>query len=240
MAWHAGDTHLADWGDLQIGSEGLEGLQTELQSATQALVAAGHIPLVLGGGHEVAFGTGSGVLLSGRKTATLGIINIDAHLDLRVANERNSGTSFSALMDLSAAERRTVSYLCIGTALSSNTPALFSRAKSLGAEWLMDEEVLASAQAAESVVNELLSASDDLYLSIDMDAFPAHEAPGVSAPAALGVPAAILLPVIKTIVRSGRLRAVDVAELNPTFDLDNRTARLAARIIHAIIHERLT
>jgi formiminoglutamase len=104
----------------------------------------------------------------------------------------------------------------------------------------MDEEVLASAEAAEKVVNELLSASDDLYLSIDMDVFPAHEAPGVSALAALGVPAAVLLPVIKTVARSGRLRAVDVAELNPTFDLDNRTARLAARIIHAIIHERLT
>jgi hypothetical protein len=35
-----------------------------------------------------------------------------------------------------------------------------------------------------------------------------------------------------TVAASGKLAARDVAELNPRFDADNRTARAAARLIH--------
>lgn len=240
MAWHAKNTTLLDWGDIVPDGATLEQLQTELEEATRSLIAAGHLPIVLGGGHEVAYGTGAGVFNAASKRATVGMLNIDSHLDLREAVQRNSGTSFANLLSRCVVERRRANYLCIGAALCANTPALFARAKSYGAEWLLDEDVYRNPRGASGIVDDFLSASDNVYLSIDMDVFPACEAPGVSAPASLGTPAQNIIPLLQVVARSERLRAVDIAELNPHFDIDGRTARLAARLIHAIIQARHT
>lgn len=40
------------------------------------------------------------------------------------------------------------------------------------------------------------------------------------------------------VAASGKLRMLDVAELNPSLDVDNRTARTAARLIHRIVTRR--
>ena len=69
---------------------------------------------------------------------------------------------------------------------------------------------------------------------VDIDVLPACEAPGVSAPAARGVPLALLEPLLEGLKRSGKLRLVDFAELNPNHDIDNRTAKAAARLIHLL------
>jgi formiminoglutamase len=63
---------------------------------------------------------------------------------------------------------------------------------------------------------------------------PACEAPGVSAPAARGVPLALLEPLLETVRDSGKLRLMDLAELNPEQDIDSRTAKVAARLIHLL------
>ena len=65
---------------------------------------------------------------------------------------------------------------------------------------------------------------------------PAGEMPAVSAPAALGVPARDLLPVIERVCRSGKLQAADLVELSPGFDRDGQGAKLAARLAWQIAH----
>ena len=74
-----------------------------------------------------------------------------------------------------------------------------------------------------------------LYLTIDLDVLPASVAPGVSAPAAFGVPLPVISAVCRQVAASGKLLHVDVAELNPALDLDNRTARLAARLVNTLL-----
>jgi len=76
-----------------------------------------------------------------------------------------------------------------------------------------------------------MAACDHLYLTIDLDVLPAFEAPGVSAPAARGVPLGLIEPLIETVRDSGKLRLADIAELNPDYDIDHRTARAAARLV---------
>ncbi len=66
---------------------------------------------------------------------------------------------------------------------------------------------------------------------------PASVAPGLSAPAGLGVPAHVILAACQAAAASGKLRHADVVELNPAFDVDSRTARTAARLIHTILSE---
>ena len=46
----------------------------------------------------------------------------------------------------------------------------------------------------------------------------------------------VALESLKTITSSGKLCALDVAEMNPDFDVDNQTARLAASLVHYVIH----
>jgi formiminoglutamase len=233
MAWHHGSHVLADAGDIVCQGTQLEQAQHELAGMVKRLISAGHLPIVLGGGHEVAFGTGSGVFEGLDASRKVGIINIDAHFDVRQAPARNSGTPF---LDLS--KIRPFEYLCIGVARSGNTAALFERVKLMGGSWILDEGVRRDPSAALAAVQALIGRCDDLYLSIDMDVLPSADAPGVSAPATLGIATETLLLVAQEAAQSPKLLAIDIAEVNPRYDIDSRTARLAARIVHTLIHVR--
>jgi formiminoglutamase len=124
---------------------------------------------------------------------------------------------------------------CLGIAEPSNTVALFDRARELHVDWRTDEqmtthhwsETLATLRAFAATV-------DELYLTICLDVFPASVAPGVSAPAARGVSLEVIESLLAEVKSTGKLAAADVAELNPEFDVDNRTANVAARLIHRI------
>jgi formiminoglutamase len=55
-------------------------------------------------------------------------------------------------------------------------------------------------------------------------------APGVSAPAAFGVPFSVIEALACRVKQSGKMRVADIVEINPDFDIDNHTARVAARL----------
>lgn len=81
-----------------------------------------------------------------------------------------------------------------------------------------------------------LAEVDLVYLTIDIDGLPHAMAPGVSAPAARGVPMEVVEPLLDAVAASGKLALMDVAELSPPLDRDNVTARVAARLIHRVSH----
>ena len=61
--------------------------------------------------------------------------------------------------------------------------------------------------------------------------------PGVSAPAARGIPQEVVEPLLAEIKTSGKLRLFDLAELNPKYDIDQRSAKVAARLVHLLISD---
>lgn len=75
---------------------------------------------------------------------------------------------------------------------------------------------------ALSALDSVLTQADRVYLTVDLDVLPAAEMPAVSAPAALGIPALDLFPVIERICRSGKLQAADLVEFNPHYDRDGQ------------------
>ncbi|MFN3612859.1 arginase family protein, partial [Tepidimonas sp.] len=75
-----------------------------------------------------------------------------------------------------------------------------------------------------------LAQCDAVYLTVCLDVLPGGQAPGVSAPAALGVPLARVLALMDEVLSAGKLVAADIAELNPGLDRDGLTARVAARV----------
>jgi formiminoglutamase len=97
----------------------------------------------------------------------------------------------------------------------------------------MDEEC--TQERVQEFVAEFLEGVDVLYLTIDLDVLPASVAPGVSAPAAYGVPLRVISAACRQVAASGKLLHLDVAELNPEFDIDARTAKVAARLVNTLL-----
>jgi formiminoglutamase len=247
LAWHR-ESPAYDGGDVVCDDGDLEGAQARLAAEVAGLLAAGHFPLVLGGGHEVAYGSWQGLAAhlathfttlladTGERPPRIGIVNFDAHFDLRDASQvHSSGTPFAQIADACAARGWPFRYACLGVSRASNTRALFRRAAELDVLVREDREITpASLADLGQALDAFVAGCDHVYLTIDLDVLPACEAPGVSAPAARGVPLALLEPLVEGVRDSGRLRLADLAELNPEFDIDHRTARVAARLIHLL------
>ena len=214
-----------DAGDVVVDDGDLEGGQVRLGALVAAVLDAGGLPVVLGGGHAVAYGSYLG--WAGRPG--WGVLNVDAHFDLRVADRATSGTPFAQMAADEASAARDLAYAVAGISRANNTRVLFDAAERLGVEVLLDEDCTPA--TAGAVAEEFVARVDRVHLTIDLDALPASVAPGVSAPAGFGISLDSVRAVVRAVVGSGRLGLLEVAELNPSFDVDGRTARTAARLV---------
>lgn len=246
LAYHGTrGTPLFDAGDIACRDHDLEGAQRALGVQVDSLLAQGHFPVLFGGGHEIAWGSFQGVsaaLARDDRLPRFGVVNFDAHFDLR-RGAATSGTPFLQIHDALAARGLPFRYLCLGISRASNTAALFHTAQECGARWLHDEELVWPRwEAACRVIDEFVEPLEALQLSICLDAFPAASAPGVSAPAARGIAPDFALSLLGYLLnRAGhgtadsKLVLAEVAELAPRLDPDGRTARLAARVVHDVV-----
>lgn len=230
LAWHGKQT-VRDAGNVRCEGGALEAAQSQLAERVADLLRRDRTPLVLGGGHEVAWGTWQGIAAAGR-TQNLGILNIDAHFDLRRITQAHSGTPFNQIAVACQTAKLPFHYFAVGISALSNTAALFDTARATGSRWLLDEDF--SPHRRDAIATEIdawLAARDAVYLTVCLDAFSASVAPGVSAPAARGVDVGMAEWLIDRVVGSGKLCVAEIAELCPRFDQDDRTAKLAARLV---------
>ena len=219
-----GEVGLHDLGDAETVGEDLEGGQAAAAALTAAALdrAGARLTVVLGGGHETAWSSYQGLMRSGlgpRAGQRWGVLNLDAHFDLREEPRPSSGTPFAQMAVAEQEAGRALRYAVLGIAEPSNTGVLFERARELGVTWWTDEQCLAAGtegitRFVEQFAAELTSCT--------------HHRPGCAAggghprgpaPAAHGVP----LPLIAAAVRgrrNGTLALLDVVELNPGLDVD--------------------
>lgn len=197
-----------------------------------------HFVIGLGGGHEIGWASFQGVrqwLDQHDPDARLGILNFDAHFDLRKPNPKGtSGTPFRQVADWCADQGKPFDYACIGISEAANTQALFQYAHEKKVRYLRDRDCIDL--HASPFIRRFIGELDYLYVTVCLDVLPASVAPGVSAPSAIGIPAGFLLFCLEEVRRCCQHAhcqwlMADVAELNPSFDVDNRTARTAARIV---------
>jgi formiminoglutamase len=223
----------ADVGDIDVGDD-LEAGQAALRVAVAAALQTHSRLIVLGGGHETAFGSHMGVR-SAFPLARIGIINLDAHLDLRMpgAAGASSGTPFYQIRMQDPAR---FDYLCLGVAAESNTEALIARAQAWDVGMITDKTLIADPAAADRAISDLAARCDMLHLSICLDVLPYAQAPGVSAPAARGVPLATIERLIDVILAAGKPSPlIDIVELSPPHDESGMTARTAAFLVRTLL-----
>ena len=236
LAWHP-TLPLYDAGTVVCDDGDLDAAHQRLAASVTAIVQAGHLPLVLGGGHETAYGHWLG-LANASHGKRIGIVNFDAHFDLRSAAEATSGTPFAQIAAECAQRGQNFRYLCLGVAETANTRALFESAANLGAEWRLDSDMTAWQLAdARHQLAEFIDSVDAVYLTIDLDVLPAAQMPAVSAPAGYGVDISVVEALVGKIAKSGKLVGADLVEFNPNFDQDSHGAKAAARLAWSITRQ---
>lgn len=229
MASYPAHEQLVDFGNIYCPEHELPAVQESLTKHVQSCHKHGLKTLVLGGGHETAFGHGLGIYQA-YPEAKVGIINFDAHLDIRESDIATSGTPFKQLANYCQAQNRPFEYLCVGASLAANTQALLQTAEDLNVRIIWDLD------CRESLLNKVghqiqtfIDSVDIIYLTIDLDVLMSSEMFAVSAPAALGIPLNVLLLLSEQIAQSNKLKALDLVEYNPVFDSSQLCAKAAAR-----------
>ena len=89
---------------------------------------------------------------------------------------------------------------------------------------------------ADTEADTFMYEHESAYITICTDVFSSAFAPGVSAPQALGLDPERVLPVIKHILRTRKIRGFDICEISPRFDQDNTTASLGAVLIFTVVN----
>ena len=235
------EVHLFDAGDVFCENISLEESQSLLSKAVSKILSLNLFPIVLGGGHEVAFGHYNGILdylKQKNDKPNIGIINFDAHFDLRpYPNGGSSGTMFRQIADICKEQELQYSYLCAGVQKHRNTVDLFKTADSLGATYILAREFVNSDNwHILEALDDFIKRQDHIYVTICSDVFSSAFAPGVSATQPLGIDPTKAVKFLNYILKSNKVISFDIAEVSPRFDQDNTTANLASALIFSMIN----
>ncbi len=197
-----------DAGDIKPGRD-LDETHQRVTAATATLLGLGLFPVAVGGGHDLTFPF---VRAVAKRFPKLSGVYFDAHLDVR--ETAGSGMPFRRLVE------------------DCGVPALHLR----GFRPLVNSRAhLAWFRRHGGTVHPdgspvRLPRSKSLFVSFDLDVLDAAHAPGVSALNPAGWTIREAEGWVRACGASPRVRCFDPMELNPRFDSDGRTARVAAHL----------
>jgi arginase len=217
------------------------------EAARQA-VEQGEVPIFIGGDHSLAIGSIGGV--THRQPA--GLLWIDAHADFNTPGTTISGNihgmTLAVLLgegygELVAAGRpgpkllpEDVVMIALRELDSGERARLWGSGISVYTMRDIDERGMA---AVTREALERLEQHDSLHVSLDMDCMDPLTAPGVgtAVPGGLTYREAQLL--MEIIADSRRCCGLDIVEINPILDRNNRTARLAVNLATSLFGKRI-
>lgn len=210
---HAGlQADLAEVGVFDFGdvppADSLDATHDAVTRAASAILDRGLLPVMIGGGHDLTWPFVRAV--AARHPRLAGVF-FDAHLDVR--EEAGSGMPFRKILsETTCGELRVV-----GLDPFANRQDHVAWFLAHGGR-IEGESTFPSLDA------------DHAFVSFDLDAIGAAEAPGVSAINPVGLSVHEADAAAFAAGAHDRVRSFDIMELNPRFDADGRTARLAARL----------
>ncbi len=236
---HKQDFHLYDVGSISCADGDLEASQKALGEVIEYLLEHDIQPIVLGGGHEMAWGHFQGITRKFTQE-NLGIINFDSHFDMRPLLDKGHGSSGTPFLQIAMAQKsakRKLDYNVVGIQHAGNIRQLFDTARHYQTKVILADE-LHQGQHEKCVdfIDRIIDQNEIIYMSICLDVFSASFAPGVSAIQPLGLAPWDVIPFVRQLAASGKVVSCDIAELSPRYDVDHRTAKLAAILIYEFIH----
>ena len=211
----------------------------------------GRLPLVLGGDHSVALGTLGGLA---RASGPGGVLWVDAHGDLNRPETSPTGNVhgmvLAAALGLAGPEFERDAWP-MPSADRTRVAIVGARSLDQGERELVREHGLrvwtmshVDRLGIERVLREALEhiTSDDdgfVHVSLDMDALDPDVAPGVGTPVRGGLTYREAQLGMEMLAASGKLRSLEVCEVNPILDRENRTASLAVELVASALGQKI-
>lgn len=208
-----------DLGDVEVTGD-VERDQERLGEVVAPHLEREAVVVVLGGGHETTYGHFLGYVGAGRSAR---LINWDAHLDVRprIDGRPHSGSSFRLALEHPSGACD--GYTAVGLLPYSTARSHVEYVESRGGHVISRQEL------TRGRIGDLYDVPHgECLVSFDLDAVDQADAPGVSAPAAGGLPVDTWLHAVYRAGHSAMVRSIDVVELNPRVDVAASTTRLAA------------
>lgn len=222
---------LVDYGNVEHDHEALIETQQEFAQLAAKSIQNHQQTFLLGGGHDIAYAQ----YLATREVypeGSIGVINIDAHFDTRDEGESTSGTSFRQILE----SDDNADYMVLGISQGGNTQGLFDYAKEKDIKFVYADELLNHVSPPiKDMIERFINHHDVIMFTICMDVVDSAFSPGVSAPAVMGLYPHTVYELAKRIVPSDKVASISIAEMNPTYDNDNRTAKLVANLVHHVL-----
>jgi formiminoglutamase len=215
-----------DLGDIPIAGD-LVRDQERLAATVAEQLAAGAFVIVLGGGHETAYGHFLGYVRAERPVA---ILNWDAHPDVRELKDGHGHSGSPFRQALTHPSETCRGYRVAGLLPQSAAAAHLAFVADRGGKVTWRDELTATA------IGKLYDQSDGPTLvSFDIDAVDQSQAPGVSAPATGGMTTDLWLTAAFQAGACAQVSSCDLVEMNPNYDRDGQTARLAALTVWQVL-----
>ncbi|MEX8498052.1 MAG: arginase [Leptothrix ochracea] len=219
-----------------------------LHEATLASLAAGHLPVLLGGDHSLAMGSISAVArhvhAQGRQ---LRVIWLDAHADFNTAMITPSGNLHGmpvavlagfgpeALVQLAGHVPAVdgAAFRQVGVRSVDPEEKRFVHAQRLDVHDMRTVDEIGMRAVMQRVLADV-DADTHLHVSFDVDFLDPDIAPGVGTPVPGGPTYREAQLCMEMIADTGRLASLDIMELNPALDVRNRTAELVVDLVESL------
>jgi formiminoglutamase len=217
-----------DAGNVRIVGD-LEETQHALAEVVAGVLSQGAVTVVLGGGHETAYGVFLGYVAA---SLPVGIINVDAHLDVRplLDGRGHSGSPFRQALEHPRAPLGL--YVCLGAEPNVTSRAHWRYAQEHGCIIRWRDELQPSLAHHLAVEGERLAGVGyAVHLSVDADAVTMAHVPGVSAPNPVGLAGSEVIAAARLAGASREISGLDLVEINPRHDRDGQSARWGAVLI---------
>ncbi|HEY2847365.1 MAG TPA: formimidoylglutamase [Pyrinomonadaceae bacterium] len=223
-----------DLGDVAMAGS-LEETHDNLTEVVKQVLKDNKRVIVIGGGNDISYADGRAMAEIFGIGAWIAV-NVDSHLDVRLAGQRNSGTPYRQLLD--EGHLRPDYFYEVGYQTHLCSPVYYEYIRTLGVNRISLELLRSRAEPdvelKESIRNAFIghSSSMNTFFGFDMDVVRSADAPGTSAPSPLGLRAGEFIQLVKYAASLANTRIIEFSEMNPKYDIDNRTAKLVAIGMH--------
>ena len=215
---------IIDIGDADIIHTDTEASHANIETGVRAMLAAGALPVVIGGDHSINIPC----IRAFDDQGPIHILQIDAHLDfvdIRHGVRHGHGNPMRR-----AAEKPYVTGI---TALGIRNVSSTSK-DGYDAARAMGDDILSVRQVRRLGVEQVVAripAGARLYITIDIDGFCPSIAPGTGTPSHGGFLYYEVLEILQAVVQAHDVVGVDLVEVAPDYDRDGTTAILAAQLL---------
>ena len=223
---------VADIGDLSVNPIDLADGMARIEAGVEAIVAAGAMPLGIGGDHLVTLP----VLRAVARQRPVGLIQFDAHSDTNDSyfgdNRYTHGTPFRRAVEEGLIDpKRAVQ---IGIRGSVYEPGEHDWARAQGIRVVYMEEFCARGPAAVMDEARRIAGAGPTYVTFDIDCIDPSMAPGTGTPEIGGLTAREAQHLVR-LLDGVDIVGADVVEVSPPFDVAGLTALTAGTMAFELL-----